>query len=269
MDAPIKDHNVKAAALWSSGGRAYDQISRGISGAIDHCVERLNPAVGERIVDVATGTGWTSRAVARLGAQVIGVDIAEALLSAAKEIAQEHRLPIDYRLGDAEALPFKDEEFDAVISTLGVMFASDQQRAASELTRVCRRGGRLAIAAWVPESNAASLRKVLQPFMAAPPTPPPSSPFVWGTRDWLTATLASAFHLGFEEGVVITRFPSAEVAWEQYVEGFGPVRAVASSLDDSRRSELKTAFMTWTEPFRTGLGISIPFEYLVSIGQRI
>jgi ubiquinone/menaquinone biosynthesis C-methylase UbiE len=268
MDAPIKDHNVKAAALWSGGGRAYDKISRSISGAIDHCVERLNPGPGERIADVATGTGWTSRAVARLGATVVGVDIADGLLSAAREIAEEQKLLIDYHRGDAEALPFKDGEFDAVISTFGVMFASDQQSAASELARACRSGGRLAIAAWVPESNAVSLRKVLQPYTAAPPAPPPPSPFVWGTRDWLTATLGQAFRLGFEEGVV-SRFPSAAAAWDQYADGFGPVHAVASSLSEPQKDELRTAFIAWVDQFRTGLGVSIPVEYLVSVGLRI
>jgi ubiquinone/menaquinone biosynthesis C-methylase UbiE len=269
MDAPIKDHNLKAAALWSSGGRAYDKISRSISSAIDHCVERLNPAIGERIADVATGTGWTSRAIARLGAHVVGVDIADGMPTAAREIAIEQHLSIDYQRGDVEALSFKDGEFDAVISTFGVMFAPDQQSAASELARICRPGGRLAIAAWVPDSNAAALRTVLQPFMTAQPTPPPPSPFVWGTRDWLATALGSTFRLGFEEGVVISRFPSPAVAWDVYTEGFGPVRAVASSLEGPRREELRIAFASWFEQYRTNLGVSLPIEYLVTVGQRI
>ena len=111
MNKSIREHNLRAAALWGSGGKAYDRISRSVSGAIEHCVERLNPTIGERIADVATGTGWTSRAVARLGAQVVGFDIAEPLLDAAREIAQEQKLVIDYRLGDAEALPVGDTEF--------------------------------------------------------------------------------------------------------------------------------------------------------------
>src|SRR5215472_7788500 len=120
MNTPIRGHNLRAAALWGSGGRAYDRISRSISGAIEHCVDRLNPTLGERIADIATGTGWASRAVARLGAQVVGVDIAQPLLDAAREIAREQNLSLEYRLSDAEALPFSDEEFDGVISTFGV-----------------------------------------------------------------------------------------------------------------------------------------------------
>jgi SAM-dependent methyltransferase len=184
------NHNLKAAAMWGGGGRAYDEISRSVASAIEHCVTRLQPKPGEQIADIATGTGWTSRLVARSGAQVTGVDIAEGMLAGAREIAQEQGLAIDYRLGDAEALPFDDGTFDAVISTFGVMFAPDQSRAAAELARVCKRGGRLAIAAWTPDSEAVKFRQVLQPFMAAPPPPSPPSPFVWGTRDWLAGALS-------------------------------------------------------------------------------
>jgi ubiquinone/menaquinone biosynthesis C-methylase UbiE len=141
MSAQIMDHNLKAAAMWGSGGRAFDEISRSVASAIEHCVTRLQPKPGEQIADIATGTGWTSRLVARSGAQVTGVDIAEGMLAGAREIAQEQGLAIDYRLGDAEALPFDDGTFDAVISTFGVMFAPDQSRAAAELARVCKRGG--------------------------------------------------------------------------------------------------------------------------------
>jgi SAM-dependent methyltransferase len=267
MNTSIREHNLRAAAVWGSGGRAYDRISRSISGAIEHCVDRLNPTIGERIADIATGTGWASRAVARLDAQVVGLDIAEPLLDAAREIAREQNLAIEYRLGDAEALPFSDEEFDGVISTFGVMFVPDQQRDASELARVCRSGGRLAIAAWLPESNAVRVRQVLQPYAPTPSAPPPS-PFVWGTPDWLTATLGRDFSLGFEEGVVITRFSSSAAAWDAYTQGFGPVRAVAEALDEAQRNELRTAFVSWVDQFRTGLGISIPFHYLVTIGHR-
>ena len=111
------------------------------------------------------------------------------------------------------------------------------------------------------------MRQVLQPYAPAPPVPPPS-PFVWGTPDWLTATLGQYFSLGFEEGVVIARFSSSSAAWDAYAAGFGPVRAVAEALDEARRNELRTAFVSWSDQFRTGLGVSIPFPYLVMTGPR-
>jgi len=264
MSTSIREHNLRAAGLWGSGGRAYDRISRSFSSAIEHCVDRLNPTLSDRIEDVATGTGWASRSVARLGAQVVGIDIAGPLLDAAREIALEQNLAIDYRIGDAEALPLDDGGFDGVISTFGVMFVPNQQRAASELARVCRSGGRLAIAAWLPESNASELRQVLQPY--APPVTP--SPFVWGTPEWLTATLGGDFSLAFEEDVVLARFSSSAAAWNIYTEGFGRLCAVAEAVDEAQRNELRAAFVSWVGQFRTDLGISIPFRYLVTIGHR-
>jgi SAM-dependent methyltransferase len=268
MSAQIMDHNLKAAAMWGSGGRAFDEISRSVASAIEHCVTRLQPKPGEQIADIATGTGWTSRLVARSGARVTGVDIAEGMLIAAREIAREQGLAIDYRLGDAEALPFDDGAFDAVISTFGIMFAPDQSRAVAELTRICKRNGRFAIAAWTPDSNAVKFRQVLQPFMAPPPAPPPS-PFVWGTREWLTGALGRDFRLASEPGTVICRFASVEAIWEIYLNGFGPVRAVAAALPPERKEEMRRAFMQWAAQFPTDLGVAVPFDYLVTVGQRL
>src|SRR5262245_40899987 len=101
----IQPHNERPAAVWSSGGKEYDEISRGIADSIEHCVMRLNPQPGERILDLSTGTGWTSRVVARRGAIVTGVDIAADLLEAARANAEVEQLRIDYQLGDAENLP--------------------------------------------------------------------------------------------------------------------------------------------------------------------
>src|SRR5262245_20022509 len=115
--ATIRSHNERPAAVWSTGGRHYDQISRGIADALEHCVLRLNPRPGERILDLSTGTGWTSRLVARRGAAVIGADIAGDLLEAARDKADAEALPITYQIGDAEDLPFDTGEFDAVVST--------------------------------------------------------------------------------------------------------------------------------------------------------
>ena len=103
-EAPIQPHNTKPASMWSSGGPRYDQISRGIADSIEHCVLRLNPQPSERVLDLATGTGWTSRLVAARGARVVGADIAGDLIAAARERAQMEGLDIEYRLGDAENL---------------------------------------------------------------------------------------------------------------------------------------------------------------------
>src|SRR5690606_13132729 len=130
------------AAVWSAGGSDYDQISRGIADSIEHAVLRVAPRPGERLLDLAPGTGRTSRRVARHGATVVGVDIAADVLDSARTRARAEGLSIEYHVADAEDLPFDDGTFGAVISTCGVMFAARPEPAAAELARVCRRGGR-------------------------------------------------------------------------------------------------------------------------------
>jgi SAM-dependent methyltransferase len=205
--------------------------------------------------------------VAERGAHVVGVDIAEGMLAAARDLAAGTNLRVEYELADAETLPFPDASFDGVISTFGVMFAGQPKAAAAEIARVCRRGGRLSIVAWLPDSAPVAMRKVLGPYMPPPPSAPPS-PFNWGTRDWMTETFGKDFDVGFEEGTVLQREPSAEATWDVYVRGFGPVKAVASALDEARRSQLKSDFVRWADTYRTALGITIPLAYLVTAGVR-
>src|SRR4029450_2452438 len=176
----IQPHNERPAAVWSSGGSDYDEISRGIADAIEHCVLRLNPKPGERILDLSTGPGWTSRVVAKRGASVVGVDIASGLLQAARAKAKAEGLAIEYRVGDAESLPFQDGEVDAVGSTFGVMFASRPEAAAAELARVCRAGGRIALTTWTSDSNLFRMFEVMRRYMPQPLGPAPRSPFEWG-----------------------------------------------------------------------------------------
>jgi len=266
----VLEKNSKAANMWSSGGRAYDAVSQGVSEGIRHCVMRLTPQKGEKILDIATGTGLTARTISRSGAKVTGVDIASGLLDAARQLAYEEGLSIDWQVGDAEKLPFKAASFDAAASTFGVMFASDQEAAISELARVVRPGGRVAVAAWLPNSTAVKLRQVIAPFMPPPPqqTEPPPSPFNWGDPAWLQVTLGEYFELGFEPGELTHRAASAEETWNIYEQGFGPIRATALALDDEKRSELKSAFVNWLDDYSTGLGIALSYQYLVTIGIR-
>ena len=267
-DALVLDKNTKAAGMWSSGGRAYDEISNGVAEGIRHTVWRLAPKENERILDIATGTGWTARHISRSGAKVTGVDIAQGLLDAAKQIAEEESLLIDYQLGDAEQLPFADASFDAAASTFGIMFATDQEATISELSRVVRPGGRIAIAAWLPDSTAVELRKVVAPFAPPPPSPPPLSPFNWGDPDWLKNALGGQFALRHEDGELTHRLGSAIEMWNVYESGFGPINATSQALNEDDRSRLKSAFIDWLDSFHTDLGVALTYQYLVTIGIR-
>ncbi len=266
--AAIQPHNEKPSAVWSSGGANYDQISSGIADSIEHCVLRLNPQPREKILDLATGTGWTSRLVARRGANVIGVDIARDLIAAARERAKVEDLNIQYELGDAENLPFADGQFDAVISTCGIMFASRSEAAASELARVTRRGGRVAFTAWLPDSNLFKMFMVMKPYMPPPPTPAPPSPFEWGREARGRELLADKFDLRFEKGTSFYREPSAEAAWLTFSTSYGPTKALAANLDEARRADLQRDFIAFHAGFSTELGICVPREYLMAVGVR-
>jgi SAM-dependent methyltransferase len=268
MHGGVQPHNQRAAMVWNSGGRDYDQISRGISDAIEHCVLRLNPRPGERILDLATGTGWTSRRIARFGARVTGVDIAADLLDAARAKAEQDLLRIDYEIGDAEYLPFENGSFDAVVSTFGVMFASRPEAAAVELARVVRPGGRIALATWSADGNVRGMFDVMKKYMAAPPGPPPRSPFEWGRTERVAELLGGAFLLRFEKGTSYYREPSAASAWETFSKGYGPARMLAASLDPEKHDALREDFIAFHAAFPTELGVCVPREYLVTVGRR-
>lgn len=268
MAGTVEPHNQRPAAVWNSGGARYEDISRGIADSIEHCVLRLDPKPGEKILDLATGTGWTSRVVARRGADVTGVDIGADLIAAAQERAAAEGLNISYEIGDAEHLPFEDGQFDAVVSTCGVMFASRPEAAAAELARVCRRGGRIALTTWLSDSTVFEMFMVMKPYMPPPPSPAPPSPFEWGRTERIRELLSDAFDLRFEKGTSFYREPSSEAAWETFATGYGPTKTLSDNLDEARRAELKRDFIAFHDGFTTELGICVPREYWVTIGVR-
>ena len=268
LQGTVQPHNERPAAVWSAGGKDYDRVSRGIADAIEHCVLRLNPRSGERILDLSTGTGWTSRVVARSGAMVTGVDIASALLDAARAKAEVEALSIEYQIGDAEGLPFRDAAFDAVVSTFGIMFASRPEAAAGELARVCRKGGRIAITTWLSDGNLFKMFEVMKRYMPPAPSPAPSSPFEWGRVERIQTLLGSAFDLHFEKGVSYYREPNGEAAWKTFSTGYGPTRSLAATLEPHRREALRNDFTAFHDQFGTELGICVPREYWLTVGIR-
>ena len=264
----IQPHNIKAAATWGAGGQNYDRISHSISDSIEHCVTRLAPAPQERILDVATGTGWAARRIAARGARAIGIDLGADLIDAAKAYASDARLMIDFEIGDAENLSFEDQSFDAVISTCGVMFVSKPEAAAAEIARVCKKGGRIGLTTWPADGTIAGLFKVMKPYMPAPPSSPPPSPFEWGSRERVRQLLGSAFDLSFETGTTFLREPSGLAVWELFVQGYGPTKSLAAALNPERRESLKRDFIAYHDGFKSELGIAMPRDYLVTIGVR-
>lgn len=270
MSNVVQAHNEKARSVWNAPGGRYDEISRSIADAIEHAVERLQPTAGERVLDLATGTGWASRIVAQRfpGAVVTGVDIAEQMLEYARAVAAKQELAITYRHGDAEKLSFETGELDAVVSTFGVMFASRPEDAAAELSRVVKRGGRVVLSTWKHDSNVANMFGVMKQFMPAPPQPPPPSPFAWGRVERIQELLGASFDLTFEEGTNHFRYGSGEQAWNLWANHYGPAKSLAGNLDDARREEFKRAMIAWHETFASPLGYDQPRAYLITRAIR-
>jgi ubiquinone/menaquinone biosynthesis C-methylase UbiE len=266
----VQAHNQKAQSVWNSPAGRYDDISRSIADAIEHAVERLRPKSGERILDLATGTGWGSRVIAQRfnGVKLTGADIADQMLDHARSVAALQKLDIEYRHADAEKLPFSDGEFDGVISTFGVMFAGKPEAAASELARVVRKGGRVVLATWKSDSNLFHMFGVMKKFMPPPPQPPPPSPFEWGKYERLTQLLGENFELEFEEGTNHFRYGSGEQAWNLWVNHYGPSKSLAANLDDARRDEFKRDMIAWHETFKSELGYDQPRQYVITRATR-
>ena len=178
---------------------------------------------------MATGTGLTARLLSSRDAKVTGVDFGAGVIEAAKALAPD----IDFRVADAEALPFEDASFDAVTSTFGVMFVARPEIAAREMARVCKRGGRLGLVTWVPEGTVTGIFQTMRPYnyMPSPPENPPPSPFEWGRPERISELLGDAFELRFEPGTTTLRMPNGEAVWELFVNGYGPTKSLAASIE--------------------------------------
>jgi len=256
--------NLQAARTWGAGGEKYDQVSRGIADAIEHAVDALGPQPGERILDVATGTGWAARRIATRGAIVTGVDLGAEVIEAAKSLGTG----VDFRVGDAEALPFPDKHFDAVISTFGVMFARDPEAVARELARVVRPGGRISLANWAIGGSVHDMFQLIRSYKPAEPNPAPS-PFEWGSSTRVIELLGEDFEVEFESGTSFFQPESGAKAWATFSTGFGPVVTLLQALSVEKAEALRAEFIAFHEAHRMGSGIVMRRPYVITKATRV
>src|SRR3989304_1259657 len=180
----------KHRATWASGD--YNQIAQGIQAVADHVVRSGRIRAGERVLDIACGTGNTALMARARSAAVTGLDLTPELLAIAQKRAVEEGYgDITWKAGDAEDLPFPDGTFDVVVSSCGLMFAPDQQKVANEVARVTKRGGRIAIQAWTRGSGVGRMFKVTGAYVPPPVGVP--SPFEWGDEGKGTGLFGSSF----------------------------------------------------------------------------
>lgn len=261
----LEELKEKQGRMWGSG--PYERIGATISDVHEAVLARLDPQPGERFLDIATGTGELARPAARRGADVTAVDLAPVMIETAKRRAAEDGVTVGFAVGDAENLAFAAGSFDVVASTCGVMFAPNHASVASELARVCRPGGRLGLATWKPDGGVAEFFKTIAPYQ--PPSPAGvGNPFDWGREDHATELLGDSFELTFEAGNSVHEESSGEAMWELFSTSYGPVKALAESLDADRREQLHADYVALAEKYRTDDGVALPREYLLIFGRR-
>ena len=256
---------TRQSVMWGNG--TYERVTDTIRDLHAIVVERADPKPGERVLDAATGTGAAAILAARSGAEVVGMDIAPALIDTARERAAEEGVPIEFEVGDAEEMSYEDAAFDVVLSTCGVMFAPDHGAIASELARVTKPGGRVALGCWTPDGGLAQMFGMMRPFL---PTPPEGvgSPFGWGDEGHVRGLLGGAFDLEFSEHESILRVADGEEYWELFSTSYGPTKSAYEALDDERKGEFHRAWVDFFEQRREGDEVVHHREWLLTLGRR-
>jgi SAM-dependent methyltransferase len=256
-------------ATWMAGdfGKIAELSARDAAAFVDV----LDVKPGMRVLDVACGTGNLAIPAARKGAEVTGVDIAPNLLRQARHRSAEEGLQIDFEEGDAEELPFPDAEFDLVMSMFGAMFAPDPDRVASEMTRVCRHGGRIAMANWVPDGFVGKMFRLTSRYVPPPVEIP--APVLWGDAAVARLRLsANGVDVKTQHRKIMfdSPVPPRDVV-EFFREHFGPTRVAFSRLDAARQSELRDDLeKLWSDNNLASDGKTrIENEYLEVIGTRL
>jgi len=217
--------------VWGLGD--YPSFARLIDGAASLAVERAGVLAGERVLDVATGTGNAALWAARAGARVTGLDLSPALLEAARERANAEGLEVEWVEGDAEELPFADDAFDRAISVFGAIFAPRHERAAAELLRVTRPGGTVVLTSWLPDGVMGQMLAAQGTFI--PPPAGAASPVLWGVEEHARAMLAGAAALSFEPATVTLVDESVEHYLANLQEHLGPLIAARAALEANGR----------------------------------
>lgn len=260
---------LKAAlkATWTAGN--FGRIAKSYEPEALEFIRRLDPQPGTQVLDVACGTGNLALPAARIAAMVTGVDIAPNLLSQARERAATEGLLVQFDEGDAEQLPYSDSSFDTVVSMFGVMFAPRPELVASELVRVCRPGGKIALANWTPDGFMGQMFRTVAAHVPPPADIP--SPLQWGVEDGVRERLAggvSEVSMKRRLALLTFPFPPQEVVeyWRLY---YGPINAAFDALAPGKQAVLRGALeQLWSAHSKAAGGTCVESEYLEILATR-
>jgi len=236
LPAPdLKAIKTKQQAAWSSGDYAVVGATLQIVG--EELAEAMDLRAGEKVLDIAAGNGNATLAAARRWCEVTSTDYVEALLARGKQRAQADGFAVTFQKADAEALPFADKSFDAVLSTFGAMFSPDQSRTASEMLRVCKSGGRIGLANWTPDGFIGQMFKIIGKHL--PPPAGMKSPALWGTWEWMEkAFRAEASDIVAEPRNFVFRYRSPQHFLDVFRQYYGPMLKAFEALDEQGRKAL-------------------------------
>jgi SAM-dependent methyltransferase len=256
----------KQQAAWASGNYAVIGTSLQIIG--EQLCEAVDVSAGWKVLDVAAGNGNAALAAARRGCEVTAIDYVEALLHQAQRRADADGLPLATQVADAESLPFDDGSFDAVLSTVGVMFTPDPEQAAGELCRVVRPGGRIGLANWTPEGFVGHMFKTVGQHVPPPEGVP--SPLQWGTDTRIEALLGTKCDVEIRRRSFTFRFRSAQNYFETFKEFYGPLVKAMAALDEPGRISLRDDLVGLADDYnRNDNGaLTVDAEYLEVVATR-
>jgi ubiquinone/menaquinone biosynthesis C-methylase UbiE len=253
---------TKQQATWSTGNYAIVGTTLQIVG--ESLCEALDLRPGARVLDVAAGNGNATLAAARRWCEVTSTDYVPALLEQGKKRAEAEGHKIEFKEADAENLPFPDGSFDFVMSTFGVMFTPDQQKAASELARVCRPGGKIGLANWTPAGFIGQLFKTIGKYV--PPAAGLKSPALWGTKERLEELFSGVGTVEATSRNFNFRYLSAQHFIEVFRTYYGPMNKTFAALDadKDKQSTFQADLIALMEQLNRGGSdtLTIPSEYL-------
>jgi len=260
----IKDRQQKT---WTSGN--YTRIGNTLVIMGELLCEAVDLHAGDKVLDVATGSGNTAISAARRGCDATGIDYVPELIEDARKRAEVEGMEITFEVGDAEALPYPDASFDVVLSTLGVMFAPDQEKVAEELLRICRPGGKIGLANWTPEGFIGNMFRTLGKHVLPPPgiKPPP----LWGTEERLRELLGEGVaSLEVRQRSYMFRYPSSRHFVEYFRSYYGPTLKAFESLDPEGQEALAEDLKELLEQWNTSddATLIVPSDYLEVVAVR-